>query len=263
MTDRAARGIAGVYDTKTGMFTPVDEAFGRRGGKAGANPDETVPLRTYPRTAIGGTSTGKYRRGQDRGSGRSEERRRGDRGGDTSSMPSARPGPRRDADASRQAVAPWLRRLIVIATAACLTALAWFMLVDPARIAYTYWRRGQAMDVELEENLVRNLQISEHIATLETEEGVRDMARVRLGLVQEGEIAVEVVGVETETDAGKRFDVPQPIKRGSVPAPTSIATDIADKVFGYEDGWRDSSRKIEDLAEMVEASGVGTLDLGE
>lgn len=77
-----------------------------------------------------------------------------------------------------------------------------FSMYGPLQTYYQAWRAGDALRAQLEEYNESNDQARSDISALQTEEGIKDVARKR-GYVEEGETKVVVEGLD---DSGSDSD---------------------------------------------------------
>lgn len=121
------------------------------------------------------------------------------------------------------------RRALVAVTAAAAVFITVTMLYFPAQRLYLAARENERLTDELEQNLARNEQMRDRVASLQTAEGIQDEARRSYNLVMPGESAVAVVGADYTPPSNA---IPAEIPRGSGENTTTWATDLLDHVFG-------------------------------
>lgn len=104
-------------------------------------------------------------------------------------------------------------------------------LYGPTKEYYIAMREGQRLELELEQRQQRNAEREAAVQSLQTEEGIEDEARRKLGFVKEGEEAGAVTGIEEETDTA----VLDPADEPEIEAPRTWWSPLLDRLFGVSD----------------------------
>ncbi|MDO4533548.1 MAG: septum formation initiator family protein [Coriobacteriia bacterium] len=127
-------------------------------------------------------------------------------------------------------------RPVFIYSALALMCAAFFAfnVFPAAQDLYLQSRANDQLAAEYQAVLDRNAELEQHVAALQTDEGMEELAHESLGWVKEGEHSVSILtegsanpGSDTMSDTGT-------ILEGSVPAPETWYSPVLDVVFGYE-----------------------------
>jgi cell division protein FtsB len=99
---------------------------------------------------------------------------------------------------------------------------------------YLQMRTNAQLEAEYQAVLQRNEELQQLVSTLQTDEGIEQLAHESLGWVREGEQSVSVMA-NGSSDIGSGTTVDSSsIPSGSVPAPTTWYSPALDALFGYE-----------------------------
>ena len=120
---------------------------------------------------------------------------------------------------------------IFAASAACL-ALVCVFLYQPARQAYQSMREHDALAAEYAALQQRGDALQTSVDVLSTDEGMEALAHEQFGLVREGEVSVNVAGVEGDSEVGP--SAPPNVSSGGVDAPDTWYSGVLDPLFGVE-----------------------------
>ncbi len=150
-----------------------------------------------------------------------------------------RRAPRRPKNPERR----WNRALIAVTTLTTI-AVALVMLYFPAQDMYASIRENERLADELDKNVERNSQMQERVTSLQTAEGIQDEARSVYGMVEAGETAVSVIGIDDDSSS---TSILTEVPRGSGENTNTWFTDLLDRIFGITD------------ANIAEATDVATL----
>lgn len=104
-------------------------------------------------------------------------------------------------------------------------------LYPAAQQYYLSVRDYEQAEAEYAAVLERNKTIETQVTLLSSEEGIKDKARAEYGWVKEGETAVTVYGLESETG---EVTYMKGIPAGSVEAPRAWYSPFLDFIFGVE-----------------------------
>ena len=125
---------------------------------------------------------------------------------------------------------PVMHKIILSVSAVLLVAMIGVFLYPAAKDYYVSVRENDRLNAEYQAVLDRNDILRDEIETLQTDEGIEDLAREAFGWVKKGETSVAVVGMEEKTISAYVPNIPQ----GSVEAPRSWLTDLLDSFFGIK-----------------------------
>lgn len=126
------------------------------------------------------------------------------------------------------------RHFAVLATVAFCLVMSFNLIYPEAQDYYLKVRQADQAQAEYQAVLQRNQQLENHVAALQTDEGMEELAHESLGWVREGENSVSVIGdgsSDPTTDAEGRSGA---VVAGSIPAPVTWYSPVLDAVFGYE-----------------------------
>ncbi len=150
------------------------------------------------------------------------------------------------------------RASIGLTCLACVVA-ACVTLYTPAQQLYSAMRENERLTDELAQNQARVDALKKSVSSLQTAEGVQDMAHKTWGLVMPDEVPVTVDNASyTPTDT----PIPAEVKRGSGRNTSTWVTDVLDQVFG-EAGATDATEKDESVATLSETGGETSDDTAE
>ena len=99
---------------------------------------------------------------------------------------------------------------------------------------YLQTRANDQMMAEYQAVLDRNAELEQHVATLQTDEGMEELAHESLGWVHEGENSVSVITDGSADPGSGSLGNVDAIPEGSVPTPETWYSPVLDVVFGYE-----------------------------
>lgn len=102
-----------------------------------------------------------------------------------------------------------------------------------AKDAYTAVRNADQAEAEYQAVLNRNDEIQNRINTLQTDEGIEDLARNSYGYVMEGEHSVRVSGLGAQSIAADAENQTPAVAAGSVAPTDTWYSPVLDVVFGY------------------------------
>lgn len=126
------------------------------------------------------------------------------------------------------------RKLAVsLAICACL-ALTGLFLYEPAQHYYHAVREHDRLAAELAAVESRNAELEDAVAYLQTDSGIEQSARDKLGWVRQGENSVYVQGLEGVTGTDETASTAGSIVPGSIEAPTTWYSPLLDAIFGPE-----------------------------
>ncbi|MBP5313757.1 MAG: septum formation initiator family protein [Eggerthellaceae bacterium] len=125
---------------------------------------------------------------------------------------------------------PVMHKIILSVSAVLLVAMVGVFLYPAAKDYYVSVRENDRLNAEYQAVLDRNDILRDEIETLQTDEGIEDLAREAFGWVKKGETSVAVVGMDENTISAYVPNIPQ----GSVEAPRSWLTDLLDSFFGIK-----------------------------
>ena len=100
---------------------------------------------------------------------------------------------------------------------------------------YLQMRANDRLAAEYEALVDRNAELESHVAALQTDEGMEELAHESLGWVREGENSVSVLTDGSADPGTSALAETQSVAEGSVPAPETWYSPVLDVVFGYED----------------------------
>lgn len=136
------------------------------------------------------------------------------------------------AKTTRNAASGNIQKLIIgVGIVICLVAIV-VSLYPALQSYYVAYRVNEQLTQELIAVEARNEQIREQIAYLNTKEGIADRARERFGWVPEGEVAVNITGLEVSDSTTV---LPENVAAGSVSAPDTWWTEFLDTLFAVEE----------------------------
>jgi cell division protein FtsB len=116
---------------------------------------------------------------------------------------------------------------------ACVAFVA-FSVFPAAQDYYLQSRVNDQLAAEYEAVLARNEELEQHVATLQTDEGIEQLAHENLGWVKDGDHSVSIV-VDGSADPGSdSLSATGAVAEGSVPTPETWYSPVLDVVFGYE-----------------------------
>lgn len=240
---------------RTGAYAPSRPTSAPRGGTRAAEPvppasDCRSAATTASRMPVAERTRSAYE--VDDGPARPAARR---------GKPAARPEPD-DEFASKPSVrrtwdAEHLWRIAMVwATTLAAVFTTVVMLYFPSQELYLSVRENERLADEYEQNLARNAQMRDRVASLQTPEGIQDEARRLYGLTLPGENVVTVTGADHQPPSSA---TPAAVPRGSGENTQTWASDLLDRVFGVTGGTT-SAAEAHDVATVTEASGAGVAD---
>lgn len=149
------------------------------------------------------------------------------------------------------------QNIVLVGSAAVLLVLTVLVLYPPTQSLYSALRTRGYHAAQLAQLTTQNAQMAERVATLQTQEGIQDEARVRFGLVLPGETLGVVVGKTDTTAAATSLDgtatdsavagtEAAPAATGSSASGTSSwSTRLLDKLFGVSNPDDGTSTEID------------------
>ena len=109
-----------------------------------------------------------------------------------------------------------------------------FNVFPAAQDYYLQSRANDQLAAEYQAVLDRNAELEQHVAALQTDEGMEELAHESLGWVKDGEHSVSIL-TEGSADPGSgTLSETGAIIEGSVPTPETWYSPVLDVVFGYE-----------------------------
>jgi cell division protein FtsL len=105
-------------------------------------------------------------------------------------------------------------------------------MYGPLQSYYQAWRAGDALRAQLEEYNQSNEEARNDISALQTEEGIKDVARKR-GYVEEGETKVVVEGLDDGSDSDSSSGSDGSSDSGSSSSEDPWYIQFGDKFFNY------------------------------
>jgi len=126
---------------------------------------------------------------------------------------------------------PWFART---ALAFVCVALAVCVVYEPAQDYYLQSRANDQMMAEYQALVDRNAELEEHVAALQTDEGIAELAHESLGWVADGEHSVSVLADGSSEPGTATIGDTEAVVAGSVPAPETWYSPVLDAFFGYE-----------------------------
>ena len=116
---------------------------------------------------------------------------------------------------------------------ACVAFVA-FSVFPAAQDYYVQSRVNDQLVAEYQAVLSRNQELEQHVAALQTDEGIEQLAHESLGWVKDGENAVSVVTDGSADPGSDSLSETGAVVEGSVPTPETWYSPVLDVVFGYE-----------------------------
>ena len=125
------------------------------------------------------------------------------------------------------------RAAVMLLVLACVGLSAYGIYPD-AQNYYAQIRDNDQAQAEYQAVLERNDELGEHVAALQTDEGMEQLAHETLGWVMDGENSVSVIREGSSDIPSEAQDATAAVAEGSVPAPETWYSPILDEFFGYE-----------------------------
>ena len=144
----------------------------------------------------------------------------------------------------------FIRRVAMTLTCLACVVVTCVTLYTPAQQLYSAMRENERLTNELAQNQARVDALQKSVSSLQTAEGVQDMAHKTWGLVMPDEVPITVDNAPyTPADT----PIPAEVKRGSGENSSTWVTDILDQVFG-EAGSTTAVQSDESVATLSETS---------
>lgn len=144
----------------------------------------------------------------------------------------------------------FIRRAAMTLTCLACVVVTCVTLYTPAQQLYSAMRENERLTNELAQNQARVDALQKSVSSLQTAEGVQDMAHKTWGLVMPDEVPITVDNAPyTPADT----PIPAEVKRGSGENSSTWVTDILDQVFG-EAGSTTAVQSDESVATLSETS---------
>lgn len=149
------------------------------------------------------------------------------------------------------------QNIVLVGSAAVLLVLTVLVLYPPTQSLYSALRTRGYHAAQLAQLTTQNAQMAERVATLQTQEGIQDEARVRFGLVLPGETLGVVVGKTDTTAAATSLDgtatdsavagteAASTATGSSASGTSSWSTRLLDKLFGVSNPDDGTSTEID------------------
>ena len=142
----------------------------------------------------------------------------------------------------------FIRRAAMTLTCLACVVVTCVTLYTPAQQLYSAMRENERLTNELAQNQARVDALQKSVSSLQTAEGVQDMAHKTWGLVMPDEVPITVDNAPyTPADT----PIPAEVKRGSGENSSTWVTDILDQVFG-EAGSTTAVQSDESVATLSE-----------
>jgi cell division protein FtsB len=126
---------------------------------------------------------------------------------------------------------PWFA--VTAVTVFCVAIMA-TNVYPAAQDYYLQMRSNDQLAAEYQAILDRNAELEDHVAALQTDEGMEELAHESLGWVREGENSVSVLTDGSADPGTSSLAETESVVEGSVPAPETWYSPFLDAVFGYE-----------------------------
>lgn len=126
------------------------------------------------------------------------------------------------------------RHFAVVASVLLCLVVSFALIYPDAQDYYLKIRETDRAAAEYQAVLDRNQELTNHVAALQTDEGMEELAHESLGWVRDDENSVSVIregSSRPTTDAEGQSGA---VLSGSVPAPETWYSPVLDVVFGYE-----------------------------
>ena len=142
----------------------------------------------------------------------------------------------------------FIRRAAMTLTCLACVVVTCVTLYMPAQQLYSAMRENERLTNELAQNQARVDALQKSVSSLQTAEGVQDMAHKTWGLVMPDEVPITV---DNATYTPADTPIPAEVKRGSGENSSTWVTDILDQVFG-EAGSTTAVQSDESVATLSE-----------
>ena len=142
----------------------------------------------------------------------------------------------------------FIRRAAMTLTCLACVVVTCVTLYTPAQQLYSAMRENERLTNELAQNQARVDALQKSVSSLQTAEGVQDMAHKTWGLVMPDEVPITV---DNATYTPADTPIPAEVKRGSGENSSTWVTDILDQVFG-EAGSTTAVQSDESVATLSE-----------
>ena len=147
-----------------------------------------------------------------------------------SGVPSKRPATPRAAHTDGSGYRWWLLPIVILGVIALFIG-AYYPV---ARVEYRETRERSALQAELGAIQARNNRLRTEVARLKTPEGVEDYARLRLGMVKQGEHVVIVTDGTEPTETSVANAIPEIDSQEALKPPVGPWTAFLDAFFGVQ-----------------------------